>query len=276
MAALLALLSSALWGTGDFMAGWLSRRRSVFAVAGATQMVGLVVMLILATATGSWSQGWGDYVLWGVLSSVAGLGGLLMFYSALASGRMGVVSPIAALGVLVPLAVGLLSGETPTQVQYFGIVLAVVGVVLASGPEVSGASGARPVLLAMGAALGFGSFYVFLSYGAQTSTVMTLLAERTAATVLILIGVLVTRSVGDLQRGDLGLVLAIGAFDVAANVTFGIASETGLLSVVSVLGSLYPVVTAVLAWAVLKERLAPAQYAGVAVAMAGVVAINAG
>ncbi len=276
MSALLALLSSALWGTGDFMAGWLSRRRSVFAVTGSTQAVGLVVMLAVATVTGSWSVGWGDYVLWGLLSSFAGLGGLLMFYTALASGRMGVVSPIAALGVLVPLSVGLLSGETPAPVQYMGIVLAVVGVVLASGPEVSGATGVRPVLLALGAALGFGSFYVFLSYGAETSTVMTLLVQRTGATVLILAGALIKRSTGDLQRSDIGLVLAIGTFDIAANLTFGIASETGLLSVVSVLGSLYPVVTAILAWAVLKERLAAAQYIGVAVAMIGVVAINAG
>jgi drug/metabolite transporter (DMT)-like permease len=274
--ALLALLSSALWGTGDFLAGWLSRRRSAYAVAGASQVIGLFVMGAVVLATGAWTIGWGTYVFWGVLASFAGLGGLVVFYSALASGRMGVVSPIAALGVLVPLAVGLLAGETPSAWQYLGILLAVVGVVLASGPEISGEAGPRPVVLALAAALGFGLFYVFVAQGAQQSPSMTMLVERVSATVLVLGAVAVTRSTGDLQRRDAAPILAIGTLDILANLTFSIAAETGLLSIVSVLGSLYPVVTVLLAWAVLRERLAPAQYAGVAVAMAGVIAINAG
>ncbi len=137
-AAVLALLSSLCWGTGDFLAGILSRKRSAYAVAGASQIVGLVLMAIIVVVTGDLAIGWGTYVWWAALASVAGLGGLVMFYLALASGRMGVVSPIAALGVLVPLGVGLLSGEVPTNIQLIGILIAVVGVILASGPEVSG------------------------------------------------------------------------------------------------------------------------------------------
>jgi len=140
-AAVLALLSSLLWGTGDFIAGLLSRKRSAYAVAGASQLVGLVLMTVIVLVTGEWRIGWGSYVWWAALASVAGLGGLVMFYLALASGRMGVVSPIAALGVLVPLAIGLVGGESPSGVQLLGILIAVVGVVLASGPEVSGAAG---------------------------------------------------------------------------------------------------------------------------------------
>ena len=275
-AAVLALLSSLCWGTGDFLAGILSRKRSAYAVAGASQIVGLVLMAIIVVVTGDLAIGWGTYVWWAALASVAGLGGLVMFYLALASGRMGVVSPIAALGVLVPLGVGLLSGEVPTNIQLIGILIAVVGVILASGPEVSGEAGVRPVALALGAALGFGSFYVFVAQGAQQSPTMTMFAERIWATGLVIAAILLTRSRGDLQRGDTGAVLLIGTLDIAANLTYSLAAEVGLLSVVSVLGSLYPVVTVLLAWLILKERLAPVQYAGVAVALTGVVAINIG
>jgi len=274
--ALLALLSSLLWGTGDFLAGYFSRRRAALSVLGGSQIVGFFVMLVIATATRSWGADPAGYLGWAIGASVAGFLGLLAFYTALASCRMGVVSPIAALGVLVPLAAGLIAGELPTGLQYLGIVLAIVGVVLASGPEISGATGARPVLLAAFAALCFGLFLVFVAKGAQESAIMTMTAQR-SVTALIVVGLAVgSRSVGGLQRNDIGWLIAIGTFDIVANLMFALATTQGLLAIVSVLGSLYPVVTVVLAWAVLRERLAPAQYVGVAVALVGVAAISAG
>lgn len=277
MGAVLALVSSLLWGTGDFIAGYLSRRRSPMAVLGGSQIVGFVVMLVIATLTMSWGASPGGYLVWGVLASLAGASALLAFYTALATGPMGVVSPISALGVLVPLAVGLFRGETPTALQYVGILLAIIGVVLASGPEISGAAGLRPVVLSVAAAVGFGLFFVFVAAGAQESTVMTMTAQRGTTTLLIIGAALIARQgVGGLQRGDVPWLVAIGVFDIAANLMFGLSTTEGLLAVVSVLGSLYPVVTVVLAWVVLRERLAPAQYIGVIVALTGVAAISAG
>jgi drug/metabolite transporter (DMT)-like permease len=274
MPAVLALLSSLLWGSGDFVAGWLSRSRSAFAVAGFAQIVGLLLIAVVVLVSGAWQVGLGPYVFWGALGSVAGLGGLILLYLALATGHMGVVSPIAALGVLVPLTVAFLQGETPSRVQFLGILLAVVGVVLASGPEVSGAAGARPVLLAIGAATGFGFFYVVMDQGAATSPVMTLFVQRVVASLLVLGAVAMVRSSGGLTRGDAPWIVLVGALDVGANLTLVLALETGLLAVVSVLASLYPLVTVVLAWAILKERLAPVQYAGAAIVLIGVIAIN--
>jgi drug/metabolite transporter (DMT)-like permease len=276
--ALLALASSAMWGTADFLAGELSRRRAAIAVAGASQIVGLLVMLVALVVTREYARGipLTDYLGWAVLASLSGLGGLVAFYTALSTGRMGVVSPIAALGVLVPLAVGLLRGESPTGLQTLGIVVAVVGVVLASGPEVSGRVGLRPVLLACVAALLFGLFTVFLANGSEVSPVLTLTAQRTTSTVLALAAALVAGSIGGLQRGDVPRLVVIGSFDLGANLAFGIATTLGLLTIVSVLGSIYPVVTVILAWAVLRERLLPVQYVGVAATLAGVAAIAAG
>jgi drug/metabolite transporter (DMT)-like permease len=275
---LLALASSLLWGTGDFLAGELSRRRAALAVAGAAQFVGLVFMLGVVLATGGWADGPAlrDYAGWAALASITGLGGLVAFYTALAAGRMGVVSPIAALGVLVPLAAGLLTGEQPSGVQTLGILFAVVGVVLASGPEVSGGVGLRPVLLAGLAALLFGLFFVFLAKGAEADAVLTTTVQRACSTLLVLAIALVLRSAGGLRRRDTGRLVAVGLFDVGANLTFGLASTMGLLAVVAVLGSLYPVVTVLLAWWVLKERLLPAQYVGVAAALVGVACIAGG
>lgn len=278
MGALLALASSAMWGTADFLAGELSRRRAAIAVAGASQIVGLLVMLVALVVTQEYTKGipLTDYLGWAVLASLSGLGGLVAFYTALSTGRMGVVSPIAALGVLVPLGVGLLRGESPTGLQTLGIVVAVVGVVLASGPEVSGRVGLRPVLLACVAALMFGLFTVFLANGSAVSPVLTLTAQRTTSTVLSLTAAVIAGSIGGLQRGDVPRLVIIGSFDLGANLAFGIATTLGLLTIVSVLGSIYPVVTVILAWAVLRERLLPVQYVGVAAALAGVAAIAAG
>ena len=278
MGAALALLSSLFWGAADFMAGELSRRRAAVAVAGAAQIVGLVFMVIVALATGAFTAGIAptEYLVWAVLASLCGLGGLVAFYTALAAGRMGIVSPIAALGVLVPLAVGLLRGDQPTPVQLLGIILAVVGVVLASGPEISGGAGLRPGVLAGAAALLVGGFMVFVAQGSQASAVLTMTAARANSAVLVLVAAAVTRQVGGLQRADAGRLVSIGVLDVSANLLYGLATAAGLLAVVSVLGSVYPVVTALLAALILHERLLPAQYAGVAFALTGVVAISAG
>ena len=211
-----------------------------------------------------------------MLCSICGLGGLVAFYTALSSGRMGVVSPIAALGVLVPLGVGLLRGDVPTAAQNFGIVLAVIGVVLASGPEVSGGVGPRPVLLAIAAAVLFGLFTVFLAFGSESSAVLTLTAQRITSTLLALLAVAVARGFGGLERSDLPRLGVIGSFDVMANLTFAISTTMGLLAVVSVLGSIYPVITVVLAWGVLKEKLLPVQYVGAGITLAGVALIAAG
>ena len=276
MAALLALLSSLAWGSADFIAGNLTKKRAALAVAGAAQVIGLAVMLVIATVTVSWGTPVWQYLPWAVLASFAGLLGLISFYQALATGSMSVVSPITALGVVVPLGLGLLQGDQPSPWQYLGILIAIIGVLLAATPEVSGGVGLRPLLLAILAAVMFGLFLALVAVGSEASAVMTMTAQRTTSTVIVVIFALSLRSLGGLQRGDMPALIAVGVFDVAANLLFGLASTLGLLALVAVLGSLYPVVTVVLAWLILKERLTVAQYAGVALALVGVVAISAG
>ncbi len=285
----LALLSSGLWGTADFVGGVVSKRiRSVVVVAW-SQAAGLVAVTVTALVIGAVDAPLG-WLPWSVLAGVAGASALVAFYAALASGTMGVVSPIAALGAIVPVLAGVVAGERPSTVQVVGVVLALAGAALASGPELAPGrggtrGGGRPVLLAVLAAVGFGVALLAIGRGAESSAVMTLVGMRavsvTAFAVALMVlalrrGGTVARSTAGVGRRDVPVVAAIGLADVGANLCFGIASTLGLLSLTAVLGSLYPVMTVLLARFVLHERLLPVQVAGIGAAFVGVALIALG
>lgn len=278
MATLLALVSSLAWGSADFLGGQVSKRYPAFFVVGISQAFGLLLMLVVATASGSWSVP-PDWIPWAVLASVSGFTGLGLFYAAMATGAVGVVSPITALGGLGPIILGLFLGDQPSLVQYLGLVVALVGVVLASGPELSGDTGARPVLLAIGATVLFGICLVAIALGSRTSAVMTMTGMRLTTVTMLSVAGLVALVAGKRQSlhsaRDTGTMAVIGVLDVSANLFYGLATATGVLALVSVLGSVYPVVTVLLAWQFLGERLKPIQYVGVALALGGVAAVVA-
>ena len=277
MAVLSALLASVLWGTADFLGGRASRRLPVASVLGVSQLAALLALVPLAAVLGAFDEP-RAYVAPGLLAGLTGLLALAAFYRALATGTMGVVAPIAALGVVVPVVVGLLDGERPGVWRLVGMALGVVGIVLASGPELSGGAGARPLLLAGVAGVGFGTVLVLVAKGSEAgstgSVVMTLLTMRLVTVVLLTVLLLAAAPRRGLElgvrRGDLPVLLAIGAFDVGANGAFAVASQSDLVSVASVLASLYPVVTVLLARQLLAERLARVQHAGVGLALVGV------
>jgi drug/metabolite transporter (DMT)-like permease len=272
----LALLSSAMWGTSDFCGGTLTRRRPAITVAVISEVIGLAGIFVAAVVAGELTAPHG-YLGWGVLGAVAGTAGIVAFYEALATGTMGVVAPIASTGVVVPVGVGLAQGDRPSALQAAGIAVAIVGVILASGPELQRGEergkAARPLWLAGVAAIGFGVVFVALDHGARTSTLMTLVTMRSVAVILMLAIAAVTATSLRVSKADAPMLLIVGVFDVGANATFAYASRHGLLSVVSVLSSLYPAITVVLARAVHAERLARVQLFGVIGALAGVVLI---
>jgi drug/metabolite transporter (DMT)-like permease len=271
----LSLLASLTWGTADFLGGTATRRLPVGAVVAISQAFALVGVLVVALATGAYHADT-RYVGWALLAAVCGVVGLSAFYSALATGTMGVVAPIAATGVVVPVVVGLAQGDRPSSLQAAGVVVAVVGVVLACGPELRGGSGGRPLLLAMLAAVGFGAVIVCVAKGAHYDTTMTLLVMRCASVALLVVAGLTGRMRLRAGKRDLPMLAAVGAGDVGANAMFAVASTEGLLSVVAVLSSLYPVVTVLLARLVHRERMKRIQDLGVAATIAGVALIAGG
>jgi drug/metabolite transporter (DMT)-like permease len=295
MAAVLALLASVLWGSSDFGGGLLSRRHPVTIVIVVSQSAALVVALCVAVVVASTGHGeWSAATLsWGAASGLAGMVGLFCFYTALSSGAMGVVAPIASLGVVVPLVAGLMRGEKPSGWQAAGIAIATVGVLLVARAPASStrdvtltASHRRAVGLAVAAAVGFGFAVLTIAEGSGGrdegrfgDIVTTLLAQR-GVNVVIAIGavVLVRRQlVGQAPgRSTMPALIAVGVVDLTANGLYGYASLHGLVSVVSVLASLYPVVTVLLARQLLRERLAASQLAGVGSTLIGVVLLGAG
>jgi drug/metabolite transporter (DMT)-like permease len=275
MAILLSLISSLMWGISDFAGGLISKRRPAMAIVG----MGACVGTGLATAGVLVHDGWhGPYgwLGWGIAAGTSGSFGLVCYYLALSTGTMGVVAPVTSLGTVVPVVVGLASGETPSTVTACGIGVAIIGVVLTSGPEFTGEASPRPVIIAVLAGIGFGFFFVFMDRGAESSAILTLWSMRATVASVFLAVALARRSAFGVRGRDYLWILGIATFDLGANLTFGIASTKGFVSITSVLASLFPVVTVMLARYVLKERLRNVQKAGVAVTMAGVALISAG
>lgn len=277
MAVLLALLSAVSWGTGDFLGGRLSRRERVIVVLTWSQGVGLLAAGVYVLVSGEAWPGLAE--LWPALvAGSAGAVALACFYQALAVGTMSVVAPISATAVAVPVAVGLSTGDDPGAASLAGIVLAAVGVVLASREEHADEVAARAsrvsVALALAAALGFGIFFTAIDGASDASVPWALLLVRSASVSLCLCALTASRGRRRPARADLPQVVAVGLLDTGANALFAFASTKGLLSVVSVLGSLYPVMTVLLAWLLLHERLVRVQQVGVALAFAGVTLLS--
>jgi drug/metabolite transporter (DMT)-like permease len=255
----LALGASVTWGFADFGAGVGARRLPVFVVAATMQLAGLVsvgvVLLVTRDAPPSWRQ-----VAWAVFAGAVSVVGIAAFYRGLAVGAMGIVGPISTTAALVPFAYGLSRGERPSSLQLAGVALAVLG---------------TGVGLALLAALGFGCSLIGLSRAAPGGIAWAVLVMRIVA-VPCMTALAFTVGARAPSRRMLRMLIAVGIADTAATLLYAAASTRGLLSIVAVLASLYPVVIVVLARVLLAERVARPQLAGVAVALAGVALISAG
>ncbi|QEV16883.1 DMT family transporter [Streptomyces alboniger] len=283
MTVLFALATSLLWGLADFGGGLLTRRVPALTVVMASQTIAVVVLGVIVAATGGWTE-WGPQLWFAVGAGLVGPVAMLAFYKALALGPMGVVSPLGSLGVAVPVGVGLLLGERPGVAQFAGIAVAVAGIVLAGGPELRGAPVQRQaVLLTLVAAFGFGGVMALIAEASSSLTGLFLALFVQRVTNVMAGGtalyVSVRRGGRALPEGSgVGVLWAlvpalafVGLADVAANGTYSVAAQNGPVTVAAVLSSVYPVVTALAAMAVLKERLRGIQAAGAGLALVGTV-----
>ncbi|MFF0474613.1 EamA family transporter [Streptomyces sp. NPDC004284] len=287
MTALFALATSLLWGLADFGGGLLTRRIPALTVVVVSQALAVLVLGTIVLATGAWTEA-GPQLWYAVGAGVVGPAAMLAFYKALALGPMGVVSPLGSLGVVVPVSVGLLVGDRPGLLQFAGIAVAILGVVLAGGPELRGAPVQRQaVLLTLVAAFGFGSVMTLIAEASTTVTGLFLaLFVQRVTNVMVGGGALyasVRRGGRALPEGGPPVVRAalpalafVGLADVAANGTYAIAAQQGPVTVAAVLASLYPIVTALAARGVLKERLRAVQAAGAGLALVGTVLLATG
>jgi drug/metabolite transporter (DMT)-like permease len=278
LAAALGILAATCWGVADFLGGLRARRITLAAVLAVSQLTGLAAAALVATTIAG-PPPLGDLAP-AFVAGACQLVAIAALYRALAIGTMSVISPVSAGGAaMLPVIVGLATGERPGALQYAGMAAAFGGVVLATrGPASATGGGSREALALAGvAALGFGGFYVGIDAAVEDAEPLwALLAARASAGAVLVAALVALRAPPRFAAADLPALAAIGLLDVGANAFIALGTDTGLVSVIAVLGSLYPVATVVLARAVLGERLAAVQVAGVATALAGVALLAAG
>lgn len=277
MAAVFALASALSFGTADFLGGLIAKRASALTVTMLSQLAGLIVLApALAMLAGAPT---GAALTWGAVAGLGGGAGLVLYLRALAIGPMGVVAPLAAVvGAAVPVGVGVGLGERPGTLAIVGIAFGLVAVVLAtSGAQettTAAATGNAGVALSLLAGGAFGLFFVALDASPATSGAWPLLAAR-ATSLALLGGLTASRRAAPPRGRDLGWVPLSGALDMLANLLFLVATRAGMLAVVAVLTSLYPVVVMLLARQVLAERLSAVRKGGLVLAVAGTALIVA-
>lgn len=276
----LALGCSVVWGCADFLGGLQSRRHPVLVVLLWGQLAAVALSAVLVAAAGSAVPS-AAAVAWAAASGLAGIAGLAAFYRGLAIGTMSIVAPVSATGAAVPVLVGLANGEEPAALQAAGILLAFAGIVLAArepgGDHLPPERARAALVLAVVAALGFGLWFTGIDRATDLGGVpWTVLLSRGAQAAVLLAASAVLRPGGPGGVAGVAPLVLVGSLDVVANALYALATRHGLLSVVAVLGSLYPAMTVLLARTVLHERVTRAQEAGVVAILAGVAAITAG
>jgi drug/metabolite transporter (DMT)-like permease len=275
MGLLLALASSLVWGTADFLGGVYTRRLSLAGVTVVSQLSGFLVLLAAAALLGGID---GRALAIGLAAGACGAVGLSAFYRALATGTISIVSPVSACGALVPVGLALAGGERPGGLALAGSAVAPAGAVLASLHEVQGEHPAARSSMAMAvvAAFGIGAFLWLIGRAADGGhTLAALMGARVGSLSLLCAGAAATRSPISVPRPALAMVALIGLLDTGANGLFAVATQHGYISVVSVLGSECPVATVLLAQTLLGERISRPQAAGVSLALVGVGMVSA-
>lgn len=273
LAALFALAAAAGWGSGDFTGGLVSRRIGPFRTVLVSYAIGLVALVAAALARMEQIPPTIDLV-WGALAGLFGMTGLGFLMRGFSTGRMGIVAPVSAvLAAAIPVLFSAFTEGLPRELQLIGFFLALTSIWMLSRPE---RLGARPEGLGMAllAGLGFGVFFTTLGQIGESSVFWPLVAGRLVACAVMLIFAVATRRTILVRPFPFRLIMLAGVLDVAGNVFFLLATQTGRLDVAAVLASLYPAVTAILAWAITREHIARLQVAGVGMAVLAIVLIT--
>ena len=275
-AVLLALLTAVTYGLANYLGPLLNRRLPLGGVLVIGQAASLLGAVVYFTVRGGSTDRTG--LLLGIAAGVLNGAALATFYTAAARGPISIVAPIGSTGAVVPVVVSMLQGERPSVLQLVGIPVAILGVALAAAraapqPDADPVAG---VELAILSAAVFGSFLAVFAEASHHGSTRAVLDSRIALLICTLVVVAALRLPWRVPAHDIGPATLPGLLLVTGTAAYSIATTKGLVSVVSVLATLSPVVTVALAVLVLHERLIGRQRAGVVIALAGVVLLAAG
>lgn len=270
------LLSALTWGAGDFTGGLATRKVGAVRAVFYASVIGLIAVLACAYLLDEPFPAMST--LWiAMFAGVFGCLGLLLLYAAMANGTMSIAAPVSALlAATLPVMVGMVTEGLPELLTLLGFVFALLAVWMVS----QGEGGIRNILshladlkLPLLAGLGFGLYFVFMHNATGTGAILwPMVASRTASVVLLLGYMLITRtSFRITDMSSLPVITLNGVLDLTGNGFFILAAQTGRLDVASVLSSLYPGSTVLLAWIFLRERLTRSQWVGIAAALIAIV-----
>lgn len=267
------IASAAAWGAGDFSGGLATKHNSVFSVVILSQLFGGMLLAVLAVAFSSPLPGIGVMVLGG-LAGLSGVAGLLALYSGLARGRMGVVAPVAAVVTVVfPVIIGIVVEGLPSPLQMAGFLVAVAAVWLLTRTGGTSDVQLRELGLPVAAGLAFGLFFILIDQVSDQGVLWPLVSARAASVCLLAAAAMLLRKGSRPAFAHIPIILLAGTLDTAGNAFFALATRAGRLDISAVLASLYPGMTVLLAWLILKENLSRSQWTGVAAALAALAMI---
>jgi uncharacterized membrane protein len=270
---LFALCAAAAWGTGDFTGGVVARRVGTFHSMLIPYVISFIILASTAMIRGEPFSQPAD-LLWGALAGILVMAGYACLLRGFASGRMGIVAPVSGvLATAIPVVFAAFTEGLPRALQLLGFGLALVSIWMLSRPETFGS---RPAGLGMAllAGVGFGGFFTALDQVSESAIFWPLAAGRLTSCVLMVAFAFSTRRSLLPQHPPLALLGLLGLLDVGGNLFFLLAVQTGRLDIAAVLASLYPAVTAVLAWLIMKEQMTRLQVIGAVVAVLAIALIT--
>jgi drug/metabolite transporter (DMT)-like permease len=276
MGIILALISAASWGTGDFLGGLASRKMHQFQVLLFSTSSSMLLVFLCAFL-------WGEHfpsvhnIILAVLAGVCGAGGLAALYKGLSMGNAALVAPVAGVvGALIPTFVGILIEGLPGGLQLFGFALSIAGIWIVSRSHDGNASGSRDGLsMALLAGLGFGGFLAFIAQ-VQGEQVFAPLVFSKLASVSFAFVLLRTRQLPIPKLKASPIAILSGFLDAGGNIFYLFATQFTRLDIAAVLSSLYPAGTVLLSSIFLKEKLTVYQWIGVGVCLAAIMLITSG
>lgn len=264
-----SLTAMGVWGVSDFIGGVGARRVNAFLFTAIVHVAGMSLMAAVALLGGALFPGHGS-AIWALLAGSVGGISLALFYRALATGKMGLTAPVAAvLGAGIPTIVTAFREGMPGARHLLGFVLAVIGVWLISRAE-NDAGRPEGLGLALIAGCGFAGFYLCIHQAGSGSALWIAVISRFASLVVTLVFVLAGRNIRSVPTAVLAIAMLAGCLDITGSAVFVRAQQTGRLDAAVVLSSLYPAITVLLARLFLHEHFSRARTVGMLAALAAV------
>lgn len=274
MALALAGLSALLYGVADFSGGLAAGRSRLLPVLVLSQFLGIAVALTALAVMGSGTPSQRD-LLWGACAGLTGSMGLFMLYGGIARSIVAIVSPTSAVvGAIIPILFAVIQGERPSATALVGSALCLPAILLLTWEGRAEESRRKSIHSALVygllAGLGFGAFFVAISRSSPEAGVWPLVAARIASLLAFAMATVVSGQSFKVERGGIAPALAAGAADMGANILFLLATQSGMLSLVAIVTSLFPAPTVLLARFFLRQRIPPVRLAGLVLALVGV------